>query len=556
MKTNEDLQCDVLIIGASMAGSCLARQLKLKHPDLAITVLDKKREFDYGIGESMLEVFWDYAAKDLKLGPYLDSNFVAKHGLRFFFDNEAKSLTLPEMSEMGRGWADSIPAHQINRKRFDEDLCAMNVASGINVQLGCAVRDVHIDADGGHRVEAADGRVFRCRWLVDAAGFHAPVARKLDLVKPLEQHLISSRWARLRNVNVIDHMGPDAWRERVNYNSRFQSTVHFMYEGYWFWMIPLEEDVYSIGVVWRHDMTELDIKTSDDLVAFMQTHQALKDVLGMDFEVLDFGGLKNMSRMSERFYSDQRWFLTGMSAAFLDPLFSSGSAFLSDANRMIGDLIETDMAGDMEAVRQKATCYNEHSRWWLNNFLLHIQGNYHGSYDLLRQLFEPLLMDYFGLILPFSMTRQWGYMPGKDYGDGMELRKMKQMMIEQGAATRVHAITNELEAFLRQHEGVFTRNANHFFDLKITRSYNRHSISRGRTLNPMAIEELQREMLELSAGLALERMAASTGRHLRDELLMLGVKAVLDEKIPLVDAFNRYSAAARPADEMTAVEAA
>lgn len=91
MRNSETLQCDVLIIGASMAGSCLARHLKLRHPEMAITVIDKKREFDYGVGESMLEVFWDYAAKDLKLGPYLDSNFVSKHGLRFFFDNAEKT---------------------------------------------------------------------------------------------------------------------------------------------------------------------------------------------------------------------------------------------------------------------------------------------------------------------------------------------------------------------------------------------------------------------------------------------------------------------------------
>ncbi|CAA0181300.1 hypothetical protein NLHDIDDJ_03629 [Acinetobacter baumannii] len=33
---------DVLIIGGSMAGSCLARQLKLEKPELTVTVLEKK----------------------------------------------------------------------------------------------------------------------------------------------------------------------------------------------------------------------------------------------------------------------------------------------------------------------------------------------------------------------------------------------------------------------------------------------------------------------------------------------------------------------------------
>ena len=53
--------CDVLIIGSSMAGACLARQLKIKHPRLNIVVLEKKKQFDHWVGESTLESFWDYA---------------------------------------------------------------------------------------------------------------------------------------------------------------------------------------------------------------------------------------------------------------------------------------------------------------------------------------------------------------------------------------------------------------------------------------------------------------------------------------------------------------
>lgn len=546
MNIIETTQCDVLIIGASMAGSTLARHLKLRHPDMAITVIEKKQAFDYGIGESMLEVFWDYAAKDLRLGTYLDSNFVTKHGLRFFFDSPEKNLSLTEMSEMGRAWDDAIPAHQINRQRFDTDLCRMNVEAGINVLMNCAAKDIVLDAAGGHVVETSDGRKIRCKWLVDAAGMNAPLARKLDLVQPNLDHPISTRWARFKNTNVIDMVGDDAWREKVNYNSRFKSTVHFMYDGYWFWHIPLEEDVYSIGVVWHHDKAPLDIKNADELVAFMRSHKAIDQVMGEKCEVLDFGGLKNMSRISKQFYSNERWFLTGMAAAFLDPLFSSGSAYLTEANRMIVDLIETDMAGDMQAHKQKVTCYNAHSRWWLDNFLLHIKGNYHGSYDLLRQLFEPLLMDYFGLILPFAMMKQWGYEPGVDYGDGSELRKMKNMMVEHGPAARVHHITDELEHFLAEREGIFSRNSGQFFDLKITRGYNRHSLTRGKSLTPMAIEELHKEMLELSATMALRRMAASTGRTLQDAMLALGVKAVLEQNTSLRDAFDQFSTAEMP----------
>ena len=532
------IDCDVLIIGASMAGGCLARQIKIKHPDMNIVVIDRKGDFDYAVGESMLEIFWDYAARDLRMGHYLDCNHLPKHGLRFFFDTLDKDLTVSQMSEMGRTWNDSIPAHQIDRHRFDRDLYEMNVESGIQVLLNCACQDIQLDPQRGHVVTTSDGRTIRCKWLVDAAGLHAPLARKLDLVRPNESHPISSRWARIRHTQLLDHLGDDAWRERMNFNSRFLSTVHFMYQGYWFWMIPLDEEVVSIGVVWHHEKApQIEIKGQDDFIAFMQQHQALAQVLGDSFDVLDYSGMKLMSRMSEQFYSTDRWFLTGMSAAFLDPLFSSGSAFLSDANRMILDLIETDMAGDQEALRNKTIAYNEHSRWWLENFLLHITGNYHGSYDLMRQLFEPLLMDYFGVILPASMARQWGYEPGQTY-DPKALRSMKRMMIEEGPAMLVHKITDELADFLQEREGLFSRNQGEFFDLKITRDYIKNSLMRGKTLSPELIGKLHTDMLELAVGMAIKRMAMSFGAAIDERRLPEAVRRIVARDASLHDMFE------------------
>jgi hypothetical protein len=374
---------------------------------------------------------------------------------------------------------------------------------------------------------------------VDAAGFAAPLARKLDLVESVEHHPIATRWARVKNINTLDHLGPEEWRSRVNYNSRFLSTVHFMYPGYWFWAIPLDENVTSIGVVWHLDKADINLKDKNAFIEFMGQHKAIAELLGEDFELLDFHGMKRISRISKQFYSADRWFLTGISAAFLDPLFSSGSAFLSDANRMIGDLIETDMAGDIEALQKKVTCYNVHSRWWLENFLLHITGNYHGSYDVMRQLFEPLLMDYFGLILPVSMSRQWGYDPAGDYSDGKALLDMKMKMIEEGPARLVHRITDELAEFLETHEGLFANNSGKYFDLKITRDYIKNSLGRGRNISPDAIVKLHGEMIELSVRLALDRMAVSVDREIDPDTVPMAVHEIARENKHLADVFQK-----------------
>src|SRR5690242_13812731 len=124
-------ECDVCIIGAGLTGGTLARQLKLRHPELRIIVIDRKTSFDYWVGESTTETWEDYATRVLKLGQYLSTLHIQKHGLRFFFDSEQKDLSLTEMSEYGRSFYHPFAARQLDRSKFDADLCRMNQEMGI-----------------------------------------------------------------------------------------------------------------------------------------------------------------------------------------------------------------------------------------------------------------------------------------------------------------------------------------------------------------------------------------------------------------------------------------
>ena len=61
-----DKTCDVLIIGAGMAGGLLARQLSLEQPDLRVIVVDHRRPNSTAwVGELTVEVFDDYAVPHL-----------------------------------------------------------------------------------------------------------------------------------------------------------------------------------------------------------------------------------------------------------------------------------------------------------------------------------------------------------------------------------------------------------------------------------------------------------------------------------------------------------
>lgn len=530
---SEETRCDVLIIGSSMAGACLARQLRLRHPRLDIVVLEKKRQFDHWVGESTLESFWDYAVKDLQLGFYLDTNHLYKHGLRFFYDSPEHDLPIDQMSEVGRSWFHTTPAHQINRKRFDTDLYTMNVEAGIDVRLGTKVSNVELDGEAGHAVTASDGR-YRCRWLVDAAGFASPVGKKLKLIRSNnDNHPIDSYWGRFRNIANLDLLGDREWRDRVNHTTRTLATTHFMYGGYWIWLIPIDAETFSIGVTVRTDLSPVKIDDSLDFVEFLRTHRCMRQLLGEQSELLDFHRLRGISRQASQSFSENRWFLTGMASAVLDPILSPGSALLSDNNRMIGDLIATDMVGKAREFRNKVKAYNVFNRIWLENFFLHIKGHYHDCFDRQRANFETLLMQWFGIILPTSMRESWGYDPSMSDEDFDRLGEQVESMLKDSCIHRVERIVQELQELLDEKGMAYANNRGQFHDIEIDSRFMANTRSMGRTLCPADIAEIENEMLRVGLSNSLRRLAEVEHLDCAEETLNEVVQTSMDESMSL-----------------------
>ncbi|MBL4795230.1 MAG: tryptophan 7-halogenase [Pseudomonadales bacterium] len=543
-------RCTTFIIGASMAGSCLARQLKLKHPEMDIVLVDRKEEFDHWVGESTLEAFWDYAVRHLDLNRYLDTNHLYKHGLRFYFDSPEHDLGLSEMSEMGRTWFHGVPAHQLDRKRFDTDMCEMNKELGVDVHLGCVVRDIEIDADNGHLVSTTDG-LFRCKYLIDAAGFASPVGKKLNLIESVnERHPVSAYWGRFRNTADIDLLGNMEWRKRVNHTSRFLATNHFMYKGYWLWLIPVDAEYVSIGLVTKDDLVDITISNQKEFVEFLLSHKVMKEILSDEPEIVDYKGMKKLARRAKTSYSTDRWFLTGMSSAFMDPMFSPGSAYLADANRMIGDLIETDMMGKKQEYIDKAAAYNVFSKLWFENFLLHISGNYHGSYELHRVLFEALLMHWFGVILPFSMSENWGYDPARSGLSENDLMMKANEMLEVSAIKKIHYIKDELAEYLDKRGIKFSRNAGEYLDIEIGSRRMRHTNSAGAMLSEMEIQSVENEMIEVSYKLSLLRIAEIEDVKVSMEKVDSVIMEVMKNNLSLMQGFSKLKEFSMINDEM------
>ncbi|HUS65340.1 MAG TPA: lycopene cyclase family protein [Kofleriaceae bacterium] len=340
-----DRDCDVLVIGGGLAGGCMARQLVLEQPELKVIVVDRKTEFDWWIGESTITPWGDYAVRDLKLGPYLWKNHMMKHGLRFFFDDANKQLPLHQMSEIGRMSYSPFPSFQIDRALIDTDLVRMNREMGVEVLLGTSVQDIALDGEHGHVVNTSAGAI-RCRWVIDAGGRQAPLVKKLDLLLDDDRHPAGAYWGRYKNCNILDQLGDDAWRKRVQNTDRYLSTTHFMYRGYWFWHIPLSENLLSIGVDFSHKFVQPGIRNAEDLTAFIRSHRCLDQILGDKAECLDFIAFKYNHRHARQYFSTDRWGLTGMSGSVIDALLSETCGGITLHNRLLNALIRVERSGD------------------------------------------------------------------------------------------------------------------------------------------------------------------------------------------------------------------
>jgi len=244
------------------------------------------------------------------------------------------------------------------------------------------------------------------------------------------------------------------------------------------------------------------------LEQFLLSHKWARELFGSSYEMLDFGAMKNMARIAKTIFSKQRWFRTGMAAGFIDPLFSSGSAWLTDINRMIVDIIQSDIEGKQQEAERKAEGYDFYAHWWYDNFLLHITGNYHGNYELHKVLFKALLMDYFGIVMPASVSEYWRTFSALD-NDALEKIKIQfSDEVRNGGAAFAHRVKDELSEFLEITGQPLKNNIGNFHDVEIPSVYMMNALKRGRGLDQSAFQKV-RQQIETEALLEASKVISA-----------------------------------------------
>lgn len=307
MTTNKT---DVLIIGGGPAGTTFATAMKKN--GWHVTLLEKDHHPRFHIGESLLPMNMPILER-LGVMEKIRDIGVPKLGADFTVGNSGvEQKTFYFRDALG----DSPPqAFEVRRSEFDQILFENSRDSGVDTHEGFKVTSVAGVPDGCHEVHALDDNGDSHRWvtryLVDASGRDTFLARTNGWKTSNGKHASAAVFGHFRGV------------ERRRGQDQGNISVYWFNRG-WIWMIPLRDDIVSIGAVCQPDFLRTRKDSLDDFLreTLKSQPETAQRMVNATAET-PAQATGNYSYLSNRM-SGPGYLMIGDAFAFIDPVFSSG----------------------------------------------------------------------------------------------------------------------------------------------------------------------------------------------------------------------------------------
>ena len=210
---------------------------------------------------------------------------------------------------------------------------------------------------GAHTVAFAQGTdaySVTAEWVVDTSGRSRYLSRRLEMQAPSAiDHGAAFLWVEgLVNIETLtalsrreQRLKPD--RAMTGHLPSWLATNHFMGEGFWFWVIPLQGKT-SLGLVYDHRVIDAErVATPGQLIDWICNEFPLFARDLPNRKILDHGAWKRYAYDCRQTIHPSRWALSGMSGRFTDPLYSPGSDFIAFYNTLIVDAIMTEKTSEL-----------------------------------------------------------------------------------------------------------------------------------------------------------------------------------------------------------------
>jgi 2-polyprenyl-6-methoxyphenol hydroxylase-like FAD-dependent oxidoreductase len=349
-------RCDVLIIGAGLAGLALARQLLL-YTDKRVLLVDRRTEFPPAkqkVGEATVQLSAYYYARVLDLEEHLLQQHYLKYNLRFYWKTPGQTNDCYEhYSQSYIRKLSNINTYQLDRNKFEGEMLRVNLEKpNFDFHPGCLNLDVALSETGPHSFsfKSAKGEVSGATtWIVDTSGRGRFLARRLGLASEGKiRHGAHFFWVDgLVDIEKLTKLSPQQIRTRpdraaLGHTPAWQATNHFCAEGLWFWTIPLHGKT-SLGLVYDNRLIPRErIDTIEKLIDWVCEEFPL---FARDLpyrRVIHHTALKDFAHDCQQTISPARWAIAGEAGRFTDPLYSPGGDLISLYNTFITDAVQTE----------------------------------------------------------------------------------------------------------------------------------------------------------------------------------------------------------------------
>jgi flavin-dependent dehydrogenase len=405
---DHETQYDVIVIGGALSGAATATLLLRQNPGLRLLIVEKSAKLTRRVGEATVEISAYFMGRVLGLTQYLNENHLVKQGLRFWFKNDDVK-TLGEASELGGRYQVRLPSYQLDRAAFDEEVLRRAGLAGAEILRPASVTQVELVPGGEQRLTIKCGeatRTVRGRWIVDASGVAAVLARRNGWWRQNTEHPTAACWSRWKGVKDWDSRElAEKYPEFASavHSVRGTATNHVVGDGWWSWWIPLKGGDVSVGVVFDQRLVDWpngDGSIGERLKKFLMDHPVGREMLaGAQFDESDQHWRRNLAYYSTTFAGDG-FVLVGDAAAFMDPFYSPGMDWISFTSSAATALITAQRRGEPIETRiaEHNRAFTMSHRYWFEA-VYKDKYEYMGEWDLMSLAFRlDLGFYYLGIV--------------------------------------------------------------------------------------------------------------------------------------------------------------